>query len=316
MANGSRIQRGSTVGAIVLITVGGLFLYANLDPDFNPWPLLARYWPVLLILWGLFKLVNFVRFRNDPEAASQTRLTGGEIFSLIFLLVLGSLFSTTYRKAEEWKTSMAPGDFHQTETVELGEAESVEARLELTHGTLRLAGGATQLLEADFDYDVKEWEPRVSYNVLGKQGKLTLRQEVETAIAFGARRNRWDLKFNNDVPLELEIKMGAGQCRLELGGMNLTRVKFNIGAGEVEADLRGEWKQDADIEIEGGVGHATIRLPRDVGVRVEVRGGLGSVDVTGLKKRGRGYVNDAYGKSPVTLRIEVKGGIGSIEIEG
>ena len=316
MANGSRIQRGSTVGAIALITVGGLFLYANLNPDFSPWPLVARYWPVLLILWGLFKLVNFIRFRNDPEAASKTQLTGGEIFSLIFLLILGSLFSTTYRQAEEWKASVSPGEFHQARTIELGEAETVEARLEMAHGTLKLAGGATQLLEADFDYDVKEWEPRVSYNVLNKKGKLTLRQEVERTIAFGARHNRWDLKFNNVVPLELEIEMGAGQGYLKLGGMNLTRLKFNVGAGEVEADLRGEWKQDADIEIEGGVGHAKIFLPRDVGVRVEVSGGLGSLDVRGLKKRGGGYVNDAYGKSPVTLRVKVSGGIGSIEIEG
>jgi hypothetical protein len=316
MANGSRMQHGSTVGAIVLITVGGLFLYANLNPDFSPWPLVARYWPVLLILWGLFKMVNFVRFRNDPGAVSKTRLTGGEIFSLIFLLILGSLFSTTYRQAKEWKTSVTPGEFHQAETIELGEAETVEARLELTHGSLRLAGDATQLLEADFDYDVKEWKPRVSYNVLDKKGKLVLRQEVESAIAFGDRRNRWDLKFNNDVPLELDINIGAGQSFLELGGMNLSRVKFNVGAGEVEADLRGEWKQDASVDIEGGVGHAKIRLPQEVGVRVEASGGLGSIDVRGLKKRGRGYVNDAYGKSPVTLRIEVTGGIGAIEIEG
>ena len=80
--------------------------------------------------------------------------------------------------------------------------------------------------------------------------------------------------------------------------------------------LGGVWSRGALINFDGGVGPPTIRLPRDVGVRVEASGGIGSINVTGLKKRGRGYVNDAYGKSPVTLRIEVKGGIGSIEIEG
>lgn len=316
MANGTPMRRGSTMGAVVLIAIGGLFLYANFAPGFNPWPVLALYWPAILILWGLYKLVNFIRFHNDPQRAHSTRLTGGDIFLLIFLLLIGSAFSGTYRKTTEWRSSSAPGDFHRAESVEVGEAESVEVRLEMVAGDLRLSGGAQQLLEADFDYDVKEWEPRLSYNVLGKRGKLSLRQPGRTSFILGNRRNRWDLRLNSDVPLELDIKMGAGHGTLALGGLNLTKLKFKIGAGQVEADFRGEWKQDLEADIEGGVGEAVIQLPRDVGVRVRVRGGIGSIDVEGLKKRGRSYVNDAYGKSPVTLELDVKGGIGSIRITG
>lgn len=316
MANGTQMRRGSTMGAVVLIALGGLFLYANFAPGFNLWPVLALYWPAILILWGLYKLVNFIRFHNDPQRAYSTRLTGGDIFLLIFLLLIGSAFSGTYRKTTEWGASSKPGDFHRAESVEVGEAEFVEVSLEMVSGEIKLTGGAQQLLEADFDYDVKEWEPRLSYNVLGKRGKLSLRQPGRTSFVLGNRRNRWDLRLNSDVPLELDIKMGAGQGTLALGGLNLTKLKFKIGAGQVEADFRGEWKQDLEADIEGGVGEAVIQLPRDVGVRVRVRGGLGSIDVEGLKKRGRSYVNDAYGKSPVTLELDVKGGIGSIRITG
>lgn len=316
MANGTPMRRGSTMGAVVLIAIGGLFLYANLAPDFNPWPVLARYWPAILILWGLYKLVNFIRFHNDPQRAHSTRLTGGDIFLLIFLLLIGSAFSGTYRKTTEWGSSSTPGNFHRAESVEVGEAESVEARLEMVSGEIKLTGGAQQLLEADFDYDVKEWEPRVTYNVLGKRGKLSLRQPVRSTVNLGNRRNRWDLRLNNDVPLELDIEIGAGKCTLELGGLRLSKFNLEVGAGQVEADFRGEWKQDLDAVIEGGVGQATVHLPREVGVRVRVSGGLGSIDVEGLKKRGRSYVNDAYGKSSVTLELTVKGGIGAIRIEG
>jgi hypothetical protein len=63
------------------------------------------------------------------------------------------------------------------------------------------------------------------------------------------------------------------------------------------------------------VGRATIRLPRDVGVHVVARGGIGAINASGFQKQGDAYVNDAYGKSPVTLQIEVEGGVGEINLE-
>jgi hypothetical protein len=58
-----------------------------------------------------------------------------------------------------------------------------------------------------------------------------------------------------------------------------------------------------------------VRLPRDVGVEVHAKGGIGEVRPGELKKEGDAYVNDAYGKSPVTLRVNVEGGIGEINLE-
>ncbi len=52
MANGTSYRRGSVFGALLLIAVGGLFLYTNFTPEFSPWPLIALYWPVLLIALG------------------------------------------------------------------------------------------------------------------------------------------------------------------------------------------------------------------------------------------------------------------------
>ncbi len=87
-----------------------------------------------------------------------------------------------------------------------------------------------------------------------------------------------------------------------------------MGAGQFTADLTGDWKKDLDAEIHGGVGHAIILLPEDVGVRVHATGGIGSISSGGLKRDGDEYVNDMYGKSPVTLRLDVSGGVGNIDL--
>ena len=43
--------------------------------------------------------------------------------------------------------------------------------------------------------------------------------------------------------------------------------------------------------------------------------GLGAIHADGFQKQGDAYVNDQYGRSPVTLQIEVEGGVGEINLE-
>ncbi|MCH8946981.1 MAG: DUF4097 family beta strand repeat protein [Acidobacteria bacterium] len=97
MANGTSYRRGSVFGALLLIAVGGLFLYANFTPEFNPWPAIALYWPVLIIFWGLSKLVDYLMLRGRPEAAAATRIGAGSIVGLIFLILIGTAFSRAMR---------------------------------------------------------------------------------------------------------------------------------------------------------------------------------------------------------------------------
>src|SRR3990172_7689855 len=73
-----------------VIGIVGLFLYANLHPEFSAWALLAKYWPVLIIFWGLGKLVDYLMLRGTPESAAASRLTGGDIFGIILLLIFGT----------------------------------------------------------------------------------------------------------------------------------------------------------------------------------------------------------------------------------
>ena len=56
MAQGDSPRRTSLVVPIVLIAVGGMFLYANWRPAFDPWPILRTYWPLILVFVGLGKM--------------------------------------------------------------------------------------------------------------------------------------------------------------------------------------------------------------------------------------------------------------------
>ncbi len=202
----------------------------------------------------------------------------------------------------------------ETQTVELGEAESVELDLDIGAGTLKVQGGARELMEGYFVYNVERWKPEIRYSVTGNRGILKVKQGECSAMAIGKTRNKWDIRLSNDVPLDIKVDFGAGAGKLDLRGLILNSLDIDMGVGELKVDLSGEQKQSFNVSVDGGVGSATIYLPLDVGVRVEVDGGIGSVNARSMIKKKGVYINDAYGKTGVTIDVEVDAGIGSIDL--
>lgn len=204
----------------------------------------------------------------------------------------------------------------ESQMVDLENAQSVEAQLRIGAGELNVSGGADALMEADFTYNVAEWQPEVSYEVSGDTGDLIVEQGSGEGIpAGGDARNEWDLTFNDAVPTDLHVQMGAGESNLDLDSLTLTGLDLQMGAGETTVDLTGDYTQSLEARIQGGVGEATVLLPSEVGVRARAEGGIGKINAKGLQREGDSYVNDAYGDSEVTLEVEVQGGVGQINLE-
>ena len=211
---------------------------------------------------------------------------------------------------------VATGELREeTQTVELGKAESVELDLDIGAGELIILGGARELMEGYFAYNIDRWKPEIDYSVAGSRGMLKVKQGECHGMPIGNTRNKWEISLSNDVPLDIDVDFGAGEGDLDLRGLILNSVKLDMGVGELTLDLSGEQKQSVDVSIDGGVGSATIYLPVDVGVRVKVDGGIGSVNASGMIKKRDAYVNDAYGKTEVTIDVDVDAGIGSIDLK-
>ncbi len=201
----------------------------------------------------------------------------------------------------------------ETRSVPLGNAKLVRVKIEMGAGELQLTSGAKDLLDADFTYSDSRSRPEVDYSVSAGEGSLTVRQPSGSSGPHG--HYRWDMRLNNQVPMQLEVHLGAGKSRLILGSLALSNVSLDMGVGESLVDLTGGWKKDLEARIHGGVGKLTLRLPNDTGVRVNAHGGIGAINRGGLKQEGDTYTNDAYGKTPATLRVSVEGGIGEINLE-
>ena len=204
----------------------------------------------------------------------------------------------------------------ESRSIQAQDAQAVRSKLQMGAGELNITGGADQLMEGEFSYNVSNWKPKVSYDVSGERGALTVKQGSGGGVRLGGdARNEWDISLNDEVPTDLVVEMGAGESDLDLDSLTLTGLDLQMGAGKTTVDLTGDYAQDFDASIQGGVGEATVMLPSGVGVEAKAEGGLGKINAEGLKREGDSYVNDAYGNSGVTLSVDVQGGVGQINLE-
>ncbi len=79
-------RRKSYAGAVVLILIGVIFLLHNFGVV-SAWQFYARWWPLIIILVGVIKLIEYYQAKN--ENAVPSGVTFGTIVLLFFVIVSG-----------------------------------------------------------------------------------------------------------------------------------------------------------------------------------------------------------------------------------
>jgi hypothetical protein len=311
MANRQNRNRPSIAGGLIVVTVGIVFLIANLQPDLDFWSIAMRYWPVILIVIGLGKIFDAFRIRNDgaTDADGKPRGNNDLGITLAILVLLAFVVVAVMRGHGRVKI------LQDAQTIDLQSAKTVTANIDMPSGTLDLAGGASKLLDANFTYRDRDGKPQTNYTVSKDEGILDITQENPSHVHLAGSGNDWRLRFADGVPLDFNLNLGAGKGNVNLQGLEVAHADLKVGVGRLDLDLTGPRKSDLHVDIHGGVGTADIILPRNIGVRVHASDGLGDVNAHGFHHDGDDYTNDALGKSPNTIYVNVSGGVGQITLE-
>jgi DUF4097 and DUF4098 domain-containing protein YvlB len=86
-------RRGSIFWALILIAVGTIFLWQNFNPAIHAWQLIAKFWPIVIIFWGLSKLLDYLQAQAHPDTTPPPLFSGSEVLMLALVLVLGTVVS-------------------------------------------------------------------------------------------------------------------------------------------------------------------------------------------------------------------------------
>jgi len=324
MANGRR--RPSLLGALLWIGIGVLFLLHNFGFVPDVWSIVTRYWPVLLILLGLGKLLEYFLKKN----AVGVRI--GEIFGILLLLLIGTAMTRMYGSQmgrffrelpiQIGSTSVRPGEwfgdshtYSEETTFPLESAAPI--RIENSYGNVLVRPGSDREIRAILRKVVYEKdEGRAKSFAEGihlqggpeKQGApgTELKPEAEPAEKTGAavfvvRTNRDSLssqnrRFNTDIEISVP-RNSQVQVSNSYGEVRVAGINGKLDLSTIHRDLE---VRDCTGEFTVSNRYAESRL-------INLQGNV-SVDARGRvyieKIKGDVAVNNEY--SPVEI-LDVDG---------
>jgi len=282
-----RHHRGSIFWALTLIGVGVLFLYQNFNPVIRPWHLIAKYWPVLIIFWGISKLIDYFHSRAHPETAARSLFSAGDVVLLIVVLLLGTLLSKTLlRPSGDWPAILGMTDqqfaelFYNSYTFTQKVSQNVEGSPHLLivsrrgnvdiHGSDQPNIGAViqETIWAQNESAAKSIADRLKFQFSENAGQYELGSNLDSLPHTG-RTVRLDMTLRVPKSTAADVTDDHGDIVVSdlKGNQTLTARQGDVHANNVEGVLRihkssgatSVHKIDGSVEIEGRGGDVTVR---------------------------------------------------------
>jgi DUF4097 and DUF4098 domain-containing protein YvlB len=278
------MRQRSLTGPLLLLLIGALFLWRNLHPETPVLELIARYWPLLLIAWGLLRLLEVV-FQRDPQYGP---FTGGEIALAILICCAGSLLWAAHEhgirfnvRGLDWWGS--PYDYPVAAHAPAGGATQIV--FENARGSLRVTGGDTTEVTVTGHKTVRSYardaadrtNGRTPVEIVTEGGRILIRTNqdhapedqqisddldvtVPRSVSLQAHGHTGDYEIDGVAGnLELAADRGdvrlarvGGNVRLDIARSDLIRAVDMTGA---RLDLQG---RGSDVELENIAGQVTI----------------------------------------------------------
>ena len=284
-------RRGSIFWALTLIAVGSLFLYHNFNPAVHAWHIIAKYWPIIIIFWGLSKLIDYLQAARHPETTPPPLFTASEVILLFLVLVTGSLVShVALRPAHEWPGALGiniPDDdvaniflnsYSFTDTVRQPAKPEVHLMVEDQRGDLEIHAGDEPVIEALVTKDIRA-ENEAAAKATSDQLKVEIVEQAGTYVLRSSRASLPNEGRFTKLNLVLRVPKGTStEVTSERGDVVIEGLKGNqtitARRGEVRvANIEGL------VRVHKSGGSTTVR---DVKGNVEIDGRGRDVEVTGV----------------------------------
>ena len=237
--------RRSLAGPIVLITIGVIFLLKNLGFPIPLFQIFSKGWPVLIILWGVIKLIEHYQAQRD--GGPPARIGAGGVVLLIFLIIAGLGLSA----ADRYKDQVNWGE--------------VRDEMEMDDDMMRMFGSSFV-----FDQQAEQAIPdKASVKVVSDHGNVSVTVWDQKSIRAVAHKKVFAKDQN-----QANERNASTQPQITVTG-NSVLVNANTqssGIGGVQSDIELFLPRDASIDIASRRGDVMISS-RNAEVKITTKKG-------------------------------------------
>ena len=253
-------RRGSIFWALTLIGVGFLFLYQNFNPEVHPWRIIGKFWPILIIFWGVSKLIDHLLARAHPERVPPPLFSGSEVILLVMILILGTVVSRIVLhdwhrwpsdmgidiNDDEW-ANMFMNTYTYTETGSWPVKPQPTLIIEDQHGDLEIRGTdqpavdvvAKKVIRAENEAGGRKLSDQLKVDVVEEAGHYLLRSN-RRSLLNGGRQVRTDLVVRVPKGTSTQITSERGDVLLDglRGEQTITAQHGDVHVASVEGLVR------------------------------------------------------------------------------
>jgi DUF4097 and DUF4098 domain-containing protein YvlB len=253
-------RRGSIFWALTLIAVGLLFLRASFSPDLHPWQIIAKFWPILIIFWGLSKLIDYIQAQAHPETAPPPLFSGSEVILLLLILALGTLVSRfVLRPWHEWPGAIGVNvddedfgglflnSYTYTKTVSQTVRPQPHVILVNRRGDIDVSGGkrsdveavVKETIRAENEAEAKKLSGQLKYEIVEQAGHYEFRSNSDS-LPNGGRAVRLDITLHLPTIASTDITAQRGEILLTglQGDQTLTASHGDLRLSQVQGLVR------------------------------------------------------------------------------
>ena len=321
---------GSIFWALVLVSVGGLLLARNLGFSVPIWQGLAVYWPVLIIGWGLLKVVDYYRLKDERGSV----FSGGEVVLLVFVLIVGSTFTAAANIGSGFGLINIFGDGFDLFDL-LGESyefsqeideEVVTGRIFEIHNSYgaveiepgeqgRIVVSIQKRVRASSREAAEELESELVFSIDEQAGRYVVASNRSLMNDSLRRRFRTSLRIRVPADSSLEVTNSYGPVEIhDLTGEQVVVNRYGeVRLSQIDGDIRVEdrygpvWADDVsgDVVVTNRYGPVTLNR---IGGSANVENRYAAVEITDIE--GQTVINNRYST------IEVRGAGGDVRVRG
>jgi len=272
------MRRGSVIGPLILIGIGGLFLMRNLWPEIPYMDIVAKFWPYVLILWGGLRLAEILMWASMSKPIPRNGISGGE-WMLVFLICIvgGTMYTArhyaTWFPARAWHgvTLDFGGDNYDYTLASVDKpcAKNCKVLIESFRGNAKVTGSKDATTVSASGHETVRSMQQSDADNANKQTPLELVQQGDQIIV---RTNQDRVSDRTQVTAELEITVPLGSSVEAHGRQGDFDIQTINGGVDISSD-------NAGVRLENIGGDVRIDLRRSDIVRAI--GVKGNVDLKG-----------------------------------
>jgi DUF4097 and DUF4098 domain-containing protein YvlB len=254
----------SLAAPLILVALGGLFLWRNINPEAPLFDLVATYWPFLLIAWGLVRLIEVMLWRPSRHPS----LTGGEVVLVVLVCMAGAGLFEVHRHGIRFTPAIFGEQFEYPITVQGPVAGAKRIVFDNLRGTIRITGADIQEIRITGHKLVRAYTRGDADRTNGETPVELVFQGDRILVASHQDRAPADQRVSDD--LEVTVPRGV---TIQASGEN---TDYEISEINGDVELRGA-RGDARLSHIGG--NARLEIGRSGTIAAD--GVQGHVDLEG-----------------------------------